>query len=97
MLLWLGVDCDVDRSSVRGKLLCRFDAFIARKSRAAVAAELPPYNTELERPLDGMLAIGSPWTERLFDKMLRRKQPRDLVVEGYDVNAPEVRVPRSLR
>ena len=59
--------CDVDRSSVRDTLLCRFDAFIARKSRAAVAAELPPYSTELERPLDGMLAIGSPWTERLFD------------------------------
>jgi len=60
------LQCDVDRSSVRDKLLCRFDAFIARKSRAAVAAELPPYSTELERPLDGMLAIGSPWTERLF-------------------------------
>jgi len=59
--------CDVDRSSVRDTLLCRFDAFIARKSRAAIAAELPPYNTELERPLDGMLAIGSPCTERLFD------------------------------
>jgi len=52
---------------VRDKLRCRFDAFIARKSRAAVAAELPSYSTELERPLDGMLAIGSPWTERLFD------------------------------
>ena len=59
--------CDVDRGSVRDKLRCRFDAFIARKSRAAVAAELPSYSTELERPLDGMLAIGSPWTERLFD------------------------------
>ena len=37
------------------------------------------------------------WTARFVDKILRRKQPRDLVVLGYDVNAPEVRVPRSLR
>jgi len=44
-----------------------FEAFIDRKSRAAAAAELPPYSTELERPLDGMRAIGSAWTERLFD------------------------------
>ena len=44
-----------------------FDAFIERKSRAAAAADLLPYTTELERPLDGMLAIGSAWTERLFD------------------------------
>lgn len=29
-----------------------FEAFIDRKSRAATAAELPPYTTELERPLD---------------------------------------------
>jgi riboflavin biosynthesis pyrimidine reductase len=44
-----------------------FAAFIDRKARAAAAAELPPYTTVLERPLDGMPAIGSPWTERLFD------------------------------
>jgi len=44
-----------------------FEAFIDRKSRAAAAAERPPYSTELERPLDGMRAIGSAWTERLFD------------------------------
>jgi riboflavin biosynthesis pyrimidine reductase len=44
-----------------------FAAFIDRKSRAAAAAELPPYSTDLQRPLDGMLAIGSPWTMRLFD------------------------------
>jgi riboflavin biosynthesis pyrimidine reductase len=44
-----------------------FAAFIDRKSREAAAAELPPYVTEVERPLDGMIAIGSPWTEHLFD------------------------------
>ena len=49
------------------KIIGGFDTFIDRKSRAAAAADFPPYSTELERPLDGMLAIGSPWTERLFD------------------------------
>ena len=49
------------------KPLGGFDAFIDRKSREAAAAELPPYTTELERPLDGMLAIGSAWTKCLFD------------------------------
>lgn len=44
-----------------------FGAFIDRKSRAAATADIPPYRTELDRPVDGMLAIGSPWTERLFD------------------------------
>jgi riboflavin biosynthesis pyrimidine reductase len=44
-----------------------FAAFVDRKCRDARAADLPPYVTELERPLDGMISVGSPWTERLFD------------------------------
>ena len=44
----------------------------------------------------GMMGLDL-WTARVVDKILRRKQPRDLVVLGYDVNASEVRVPRSLR
>jgi riboflavin biosynthesis pyrimidine reductase len=52
---------------VPDKVIGDFAAFIDRKSRAAAAAELPPYCTDLQRPPDGMLAIGSPWTERLFD------------------------------
>lgn len=44
-----------------------FEAFIDRKSRAAVAAEIPPYTTEIEQPLDGMLTVGSAWIARLFD------------------------------
>ena len=61
------VRCDDDRSSVPDEVIDGFAAFIDRTSRAAAAAELPPYSTDLERPLDGMRAIGSPWTERLFD------------------------------
>ena len=53
--------------SVHGKIFGGFATFIERKSREAAAAELPPYVTEVEQPLDGMIAIGSPWTERLFD------------------------------
>jgi riboflavin biosynthesis pyrimidine reductase len=52
---------------VRDKAIGSFAAFIDRKSRAATGAELPPYSTELERPFEGMLGIGSSWTERLFD------------------------------
>jgi hypothetical protein len=37
------------------------------------------------------------WTARVVDKLLRRKQPRNLVVPGYDVNAPKVRLPKALR
>lgn len=51
----------------RDKVFDDFEAFIDRKSHAATAAQLPSYVTELERPLDGMLAIGSAWTVRLFD------------------------------
>jgi riboflavin biosynthesis pyrimidine reductase len=54
-------------ADVSDKVIDGFAAFVDRKSRAAAAAELPPYATELEQPLDGMLAIASPWTEPLFD------------------------------
>jgi hypothetical protein len=37
------------------------------------------------------------WTARVVDKILRRKQRRDLVLPGYDVHAPEIRLPRDLR
>ncbi len=37
------------------------------------------------------------WSARVVDKIFRRKVPRDLVVAGYDVNAPEVRLPKALR
>ena len=37
------------------------------------------------------------WIARVVDKILRRKHPRDLVLPGYDVHAPEIRVPKDLR
>jgi 5-amino-6-(5-phosphoribosylamino)uracil reductase len=51
---------------VPDKVISGFAAFILRKSSEAAAADLPPYVTEVERPLDGMIPIGSPWTERVF-------------------------------
>lgn len=37
------------------------------------------------------------FASRVVDKLLRRKQPRDLVLDDYDVFGPEIRVPRDLR
>jgi hypothetical protein len=34
---------------------------------------------------------------RIVDKILRRKQPRALLLEGYDVAGPEIRVPKEMR
>jgi hypothetical protein len=34
---------------------------------------------------------------RIVDKILRRKEPRDLTLEGYDVFGSEIRVPREMR
>lgn len=34
---------------------------------------------------------------RIADRIFRRKHPRDLVLEGYDVFGPEIRVPKELR
>lgn len=37
------------------------------------------------------------FASRVVDGIFRRKQPRDLVLEGYDVFGPEIRVPKDLR
>lgn len=37
------------------------------------------------------------FASRVVDKVLRRKEPRDLALEGYDVFGPEIRVPKELR
>lgn len=44
----------------------RFESFAAKKTHAALTAALPPYVTEREQPLDGMLAIGNEWTRQVF-------------------------------
>jgi riboflavin biosynthesis pyrimidine reductase len=45
----------------------QFTAFVRRKEREAIEAQLPPYNTVLDaRPADA-LAVGNDWTRRLFD------------------------------
>lgn len=62
-----GLQCDTCRNSMPDMVLGGFAAFVDRKSRAATTAQLPPYITDLAQPLEGMLAIESPWTEHLFD------------------------------
>jgi hypothetical protein len=37
------------------------------------------------------------FVSRITDRILRRKQPRALAVDGYDVFGPEIRVPKELR
>ena len=45
----------------------RFDAFAARKTRTAIAADLAPF-VSIERPnVSGQIAIGNAWSRRLFD------------------------------
>ena len=63
---------------------------IVRESTTSLAGET------VDAVRVGMMGLDL-WAARVVDKVLRRKIPRNLVVEGYDVNAPEVRVPRSLR
>ena len=45
----------------------RFDAFAARKSRAAVGAELSPFVTVDDSLASGSAEIGNAWSRRLFD------------------------------
>ena len=37
------------------------------------------------------------FANRVVDKILRRKEPRDLLLVGYDVAGPEIRVPKAMR
>jgi riboflavin biosynthesis pyrimidine reductase len=45
----------------------RFDAFAAKKTEDALAAPIPRYETEVDRPGAGMDAIGNEWTRARFD------------------------------
>ena len=45
----------------------RFQQFVARKTRLATTASLPPYRTELDDPDADALIVGNAWTNRLFD------------------------------
>ncbi len=45
----------------------RFQQFVARKTRRATIASLPPYRTELDDPDANALTVGNAWTTRLFD------------------------------
>ncbi len=47
--------------------LGRFQQFVARKTRLATTASLPPYRTELDAPDANKLIVGNAWTKRLFD------------------------------
>src|SRR5262249_30399761 len=44
-----------------------FEAFVARKTREAEAAEIVPFAAERDGKDAGLVAIGNDWTRRLFD------------------------------
>jgi riboflavin biosynthesis pyrimidine reductase len=55
----------------------RFEAFVTKKTRAAAAAALPPYVTDISNPGAATLAIGNAWTIGLFDGTFHVSPARD--------------------
>jgi riboflavin biosynthesis pyrimidine reductase len=53
----------------------RFARFADRKLKAATAARLAPYITEVDRPAPGSIAIGNEWTRALFDGAFHLSAP----------------------
>ena len=51
----------------KGSWIEQFERFAARKTRLATTVALPPYVTELDDPADDAVAVGNPWSKRLFD------------------------------
>ena len=45
----------------------RFEAFADKRTRAALSAVMPPYETEREQPAPRMRAVGNGWTRAMFD------------------------------
>jgi riboflavin biosynthesis pyrimidine reductase len=54
-----------------------FAEFVARKTREARAAELPPYVSALEQPTSGLDRVGNAWTRKLFDGNFYVSPPPD--------------------
>ena len=47
--------------------ISRFEAYVARKEREALAATISPVKTEIDRDGDEVAAIGNDWSRALFD------------------------------
>jgi len=60
---------EVQRAEGKGQTswLARFEEFAARKERAAIAAELAPFSTDIDKPTPTMVVIGNEWSRRMFD------------------------------
>jgi riboflavin biosynthesis pyrimidine reductase len=55
----------------------RFGEFVSRKVQHAIAAALPRYVTDIERPPDGAIPVGDVWSRRLFDGDFYLSPPSD--------------------
>jgi riboflavin biosynthesis pyrimidine reductase len=49
------------------EFVTRFEELVARKTREAATADLPPFETETDSAGDRFAAIGNAWSRRLFD------------------------------
>jgi len=55
----------------------QFEQFVDRKTREALAAELHPYDSEVEAPSGGEARLGNAWTRQLFDGDFYFSPPSD--------------------
>jgi len=85
---------DVDAIATRidiEEIIARVDVgAIARDSTTGLAGETVDAVRVHVMGLDLLAA-------RVADRILRRRAPRDLVLEGYDVTGSEIRLPRDLQ
>ena len=86
----IDIDAIIDRISIEDIVADVDMGAIVRDSTTGLAGETVD---ALRVQIMGIDLIAA----RLVDKILRRKGPRDLVLEGYDVYGPEIRVPKELR
>lgn len=86
----IDIDAIIDRISIEDIVASVDMGAIVRDSTTGLAGETVDAIRVQVMGVDLFLA-------RVVDTILRRKKPRDLVVEGYDVFGPEIRVPKDLQ
>lgn len=85
----IDIDAIIDRISIEDIVASVDMGSIVRDSTTGLAGETVDAIRVQVMGIDLLLA-------RVVDRILRRQQPRDLVVDGYDVFGPEIRVPKEL-
>jgi len=86
----IDIDAIIDRVSVEDIVAGVDMGSIVRDSTTGLASETVDAIRVQVMGVDLFVA-------RIVDKVVRRKHPRDLTLDGYDVFGPEIRVPKELR